>query len=603
MNRSSRIHESRVAPATCLSTRAMLAVTAALVAHGTSGCSAADSGAAMGTEATGKSRAALTTSLGAGAVFGFEQLGAWSTNAGKLALSSAHVQGQRSLAISSIGSAQATLTSAPLSTLLGLGSTITFYIELPTNEPNPSWYGSVDVSLDAPSRGVNSAYIGHQELTGMPLGQFQVLSFNVPAATLAALQSGPYTDLKVRIALTVPAGSQTYLLDGLRFATAGVAAFDTPDGDGTPNDPNISAGPTLVGACDQNLMSFYTKAGVLDHQVDAHSLTTHDFGGDSKLVWDSQSQRWFYSSIAGVNTGGNHVDGVEFFVSTDATAQSWVESLPILDPFGQGLDNPNITVSSDKVIVGVGHNVWVVDKSALVKGGATQSQLVTTSLQNGDQLDGVQYGQFGGPSPSTAYFVAAGPDDSHIDWIAVDGTPAQNNVTVTEHVVAIPPLAPVTASLTQSDGVGLENGGTLATWAAGHLVWSRTEQCGSVTCARMFDIYAATGAMTSFDFGIPGQDVWSAVGSYDSTGILWTVMSAMVPGGIPGLAVGGRNASGTMYAPTVVVAGAAPFNGGRWGDYFGAAQDPSDGTVWLTGMYGGPSESTFSDSVIHVGSL
>jgi hypothetical protein len=174
--------------------------------------------------------------------------------------------------------------------------------------------------------------------------------------------------------------------------------------------------------------------------------------------------------------------GVELFVSTDASGTAFRESLPITSP--TLTDDPNISVSSDKVVVASESCVWTLDKSAVIAGGAAPVSPTTSAIQHGDQIWAVQYR---GAAPGTAYLVAIGQDSAHINWISVDGTPAQHNVVLTQHIVAIPPLAASPAIL-EANGVAMENNAVLAMWNAGHVWWSRTEGCGSVTCARMFDV-------------------------------------------------------------------------------------------------------------------
>src|SRR3954469_11720711 len=67
------------------------------------GCSAHSS-----PEATAQSEAALTSN---DQILGFEDLSAWSTSSGTLALSSVHVEGASSLAISGLGTATAYVRS------------------------------------------------------------------------------------------------------------------------------------------------------------------------------------------------------------------------------------------------------------------------------------------------------------------------------------------------------------------------------------------------------------------------------------------------------------------------------------------------------------
>lgn len=148
-------------------------------------------------------------------VLGFESVTGWSTTRGVLSSNGNHVQGAASLGVSNVaGNAQ--LTSTPLSTLSTVSSTLSVRIRLPSSQPNPYWYGNIQVSVNAPSRGVYSAYIGQKELTGLPLGSFQKLDFSVPPAVVSALGSGSYSDLRFILTLNFPSSS-TYLLDDLSF--------------------------------------------------------------------------------------------------------------------------------------------------------------------------------------------------------------------------------------------------------------------------------------------------------------------------------------------------------------------------------------------------
>jgi hypothetical protein len=161
----------------------------------------------------------VSSALTNGDVLGFETPSGWSTTGGVLAASTTHVQGGFSLSVSNLpGGAQ--LTSAALSTLSSVGQTLSIQIRLPTSQPNPHWFGSVQLSVNAPSRGVYSVYLGQKDLTGLPVGSFQRLDFAVPASVVTALGSGSYSDLRFTIGLNVPSAGP-YLLDDLSFGGAG----------------------------------------------------------------------------------------------------------------------------------------------------------------------------------------------------------------------------------------------------------------------------------------------------------------------------------------------------------------------------------------------
>jgi hypothetical protein len=163
--------------------------------------------------------AQLSSALTNPDILGFESVTGWSTTRGVLSSSSNHVQGTAALGVSNVaGNAQ--LTSVPLSTLGSVSSNLSLRILLPTSQPNPFWYGNVQLAVDAPSRGVHSAFIGQKDLTGLPLGSFQTLNFSVPPAVVSALGSGPYSDLRFILTLNFPS-SGTYLLDDLSFGGGG----------------------------------------------------------------------------------------------------------------------------------------------------------------------------------------------------------------------------------------------------------------------------------------------------------------------------------------------------------------------------------------------
>lgn len=158
-------------------------------------------------------------------VLGFESVSGWSLSRGILSSNPSHVQGAASLGVSNIaGNAQ--LTSVPLSTLSSVGSTWSLSVQLPTSQPNPFWYGNIQLAVDAPSRGLHSVYIGQKDLTGLPLGSFQKLDFSVPASVASALGSGSYSDLRIILTLNFPSGG-TYLLDDLNLGGGGTSSVGT----------------------------------------------------------------------------------------------------------------------------------------------------------------------------------------------------------------------------------------------------------------------------------------------------------------------------------------------------------------------------------------
>jgi hypothetical protein len=174
-------------------------------------------------EAVGRSQAAVAApTCGNGSTLGFESVSGWTASSGTLSLSTNHTQGSFSLAVASPVN-YTTIVSGPLSStdteLAGLstGTALEVDLLLPTTQPNPFWFGAMQMFVSAPAEGVFNQFLGEDELTGLPLGTFVTESFAVPTFVASALQGRTYSDLTLTIVLNVPfAGTGTYLLDNVR---------------------------------------------------------------------------------------------------------------------------------------------------------------------------------------------------------------------------------------------------------------------------------------------------------------------------------------------------------------------------------------------------
>ena len=369
-------------------------------------------------------------------------------------------------------------------------------------------------------------------------------------------------------------------------------------------DPDIAASNDLVGMVGQWTAYFYKKDGTADHQYTWQALQG-SLISDTHIVYDIPSQRWFMTTILQNVTGAAY--GVQVMVSTDATAQNWQISVPA--NYSDLIDNPQPTVTSDKVLlVYHGNCAWVVDKTDLYNGNAAVVQPTSCTLMSQDNWVAVKYG---GMPPSTAYAVTLA-DSSTLSWLSVDGTQAANNINLQVHNISIPTVqeAPLwgTGGVTVN-GNGIEAGEVKAMFQNGHIYWAKTITCNGSTCERMFDIDTAANTAKTTDFSLDKNQLWFGVPGVDHQGNAWMLASASTTQGPIGLALMGVFASGQTYDPNVIVNGTAQINNGsaqtRWGDYYSAAQDPSDGSLWLIGQYGGgPSglnpESNAGCKAVHV---
>ena len=158
-------------------------------------------------------------------VLGFETAGDWaaSNTFGQIiGENPTHTEGIHSLEVAAHSAA--TFTSIPVSAIGSGGSLLLLDIMLPVETPpNPSWAGSADMFLSAPSLGINNDFAGSVVLSGLPHGQWETLAFAIPAADAGKLSAGGYADLTFTLSLGVPSGETGhFLLDNLRAAPADV---------------------------------------------------------------------------------------------------------------------------------------------------------------------------------------------------------------------------------------------------------------------------------------------------------------------------------------------------------------------------------------------
>jgi hypothetical protein len=149
-------------------------------------------------------------------LFGFEDVGTWSSSQAVLSLVTAPLtQGCGALGIEGQGFlpiAGSTFTTQGLA--VGTQASVDLFI--PSNQPNPFWLGALQMFLSCPSGAVNNQYIGQVELTGKPQNSYSTLRFPLSAAVRANLTRN-LTDCSFSFGLNVNATGRKWLLDKLRL--------------------------------------------------------------------------------------------------------------------------------------------------------------------------------------------------------------------------------------------------------------------------------------------------------------------------------------------------------------------------------------------------
>jgi len=161
-------------------------------------------------------------------ILGMESASDWTITSGSIVGTSFEnkTQGNQSLAIQPQG--YATLTSLPMTSISPVDPSIKLDIRLPSQQPNPSWLGAVQLFVSLPSSGLNNAFLGQKELTGLSLEQFHTLEFPVPDSIRAALNGATYSDLRLSIALNVPTpGAGVYYIDNIQVGPVTTPTTET----------------------------------------------------------------------------------------------------------------------------------------------------------------------------------------------------------------------------------------------------------------------------------------------------------------------------------------------------------------------------------------
>ena|GEM_PF-1977356 len=208
------------------------------------------------TEATLRSLSG--SSVDADRVLGFEaeSVSDWSiieSGPGTLVVSTTASEGMRSLGVKAHGFVPVQSVALPS---LGdrVSNLVRYDIMLPAqlSQTSPWWYGASQFYVEIPSLGLYKRYIGQVELTPMPLGVWNTVTFSLPEEVVTKLR-GTYSDLRLTIVVNAPwNATQPYLLDNLRFTP-----YDEPPSVAPPRPEVRIPLTTTPGPLPQGGKGFY----------------------------------------------------------------------------------------------------------------------------------------------------------------------------------------------------------------------------------------------------------------------------------------------------------------------------------------------------------
>jgi len=150
-------------------------------------------------------------------LLGFENGTQWTSPGVPLTIvSDPKTQGSAALQVGS--SEYRRLDSVPFSTttLEGITSKMALDIYVPSNPSNKYYLGAVQLYVNCPSANLYNAYVSQAELTGLSLGKFSSITFNLSSDVVNVMKES-HTDFSFGIALNAPPASPNYVFDNLRF--------------------------------------------------------------------------------------------------------------------------------------------------------------------------------------------------------------------------------------------------------------------------------------------------------------------------------------------------------------------------------------------------
>jgi hypothetical protein len=385
-----------------------------------------------------------------------------------------------------------------------------------------------------------------------------------------------------------------------------------------PPDTQIAVGPADVVEAVNDTLSVWSKNGSLltDYNLNAFLTIPAGFTGWSnpRVLYDSASGRWFLSSFA-IDGSNDSYAYLAVSATSDPTGAWYKYTVADNSTTGIFSDQPMIGVCDDKVVMSWNDQVMAGSTRVFMDAQTVvmqKSTLLTGSLNAyfvPRNYDAYRLVPAQSLSPTTTCWMTVNKAESNfpggsstsptLGVIAVTGTPAANNVMLTETDVPIrvSSYAPEPRQPSGSTNDNQPDDRLLsAVWQGNELWTSATVACtpsGDTTtrsCLRLIEVSTSgtPSKLQDIDLSTKGLDEYYPAVSLDSSGDLFVAYSASSSSLDPGAyaVISPATSIGTFTAPITIAAGQAAYTGVRWGNYSAAAPDPSaPGVVWVAGEY------------------
>lgn len=426
---------------------------------------------------------------------------------------------------------------------------------------------------------------------------------------------------------TTPRGGTALVASPLTTANAPTLAVGTTlDGlrnpNATPPDTQVAVGPTEIIEMVNNSASVWSKSGSLISTLDLNSLfgIPELVGSDPRVIYDASSGRFFATYISynpppyNLFFGNDTTVQVLWSLGSAPTGYGDWNGCTYVDTTGRLHDNPALGVSDDKVAIGTDVFAWpqaAQDPSLAPLGADTLLIDKSTALSNttpcpAAYLPPVNAGIIRPAqslSPTAPLYMASLPESGGTTATLWTVTGSVNAQTIGRTRVDLP-MAGTTmppAAIQQGSSNDIQTNDTRAleaVWADGLLDVTANTGCvpagDSVTraCLHLLQINTASPAVTheATISGPPGSYLYYPALRPDGASNAVLVYTSSSATGYPSVGAAALDPTWSAMTSTVVKQGVASYTGFdtapyRWGDYSGAAVDPSDGSIWVAGEY------------------
>jgi hypothetical protein len=371
-----------------------------------------------------------------------------------------------------------------------------------------------------------------------------------------------------------------------------------------PPDTMLAAGPTSLLEMVNSNASIWSKSGNRIAIADLNNALPMPSGftfSDPRVLFDATSRRFFFIGV-GFSLTFNSLVFLGVSKTSDPAGGFVVYKLAQTSN-GELHDQPKIGMSDDKVVIswnefccgffGIfrGAETFVLEKSTLLTGSPTPVYFVGPNLGQSSPVPAQSL------SSTTTEYVTFN-HNTFTGVLAITGTPAQNNVVITETDLSMPATSMPPKAVQPEGTINTNDDRFLSSIWQNGVLWT-TGNTGCIpsgspstrSCMRLVQVSTSPTVptlMQAYDIGRAGIDAYYPAVTMDPAGDLFVSLTASSSSLFPSAAaleVAFGAPPGTISGASVFQLGAKTYGGTRWGDYSAISVDPATGAIWAAAEY------------------